>query len=96
MGGLTRLEFSPATAGAFFNLPPWRMWLHNPIALSERWDVTLRSGVRFEPSRSAVRKNAFRNCPFTHSGNTGTATSSRGTERRYGAGGETSYQGVKR
>jgi len=28
MGGLTRLESSPATAGAGFNLLPWRMPLH--------------------------------------------------------------------
>jgi len=35
MGGLTRLESSPATAGADFNLLPWRMPLHDLIALSD-------------------------------------------------------------
>jgi hypothetical protein len=31
MGGLTRP--SPASAGACFNIPPWRMLLHDLIAL---------------------------------------------------------------
>jgi hypothetical protein len=35
MGGLTRLEPSPAIAGAGFNLLPWRMPLHDLIALSD-------------------------------------------------------------
>jgi hypothetical protein len=35
MGGLTRLESSPATARAGFNLLPWMMPLHDLIALSD-------------------------------------------------------------
>src|SRR5438105_11701910 len=66
MGGLTRLESSPATAGAGFNLLPWRMPLHDLIALSDTWRRDAPLEERDSNPRSAVRKNAFRSCPFDH------------------------------
>ena len=56
MGGLTRLESSPATAGAGFNLLPWRMLLHDLIALSDTWRRDAPLEERDSNPRSAVRK----------------------------------------